>query len=290
MTHDLQPHAAPGNGLSEAEAVRRLAADGPNALPQTGRRSFVGIVTGVLREPMLLLLLVGSAIYLLFGEPLEAIILTVFASLSVIITVVQEFRTERVLDTLRDLASPRALVIRDGQHRRIPGREVVRGDLVILSEGDRVPADALVLAAEDLRADESLLTGESVPVRKAAFDGKPGTAPAPARPGGDDQPRVYSGSLVVGGTGTAEVTATGSNSALGQIGVSLASIDPEPPRLRRQTGRLVRIFGLHREERTSGQTVKACKHYRSTPGARGTPSSPTIMRCSHKAFAVASSA
>ena len=95
-------------------------------------------------------------------------------------------------------------VIRDGIEKRIAGAEVVRGDLVILAEGDRVPADAILLSAHDLQCDESLLTGEAVPVRKIVSPGAP-----PARPGGDDLPYVYSGSLIVRGHGQAEVTATG---------------------------------------------------------------------------------
>ena len=121
--------------------------------------------------------------------------------MSVAITVIQETRTERVLEALRDLTSPRALVIRDGVRKRIAGREVARGDLVVLAEGDRVPADAVLVQAHDLQADESLLTGESVPVRKIAATGIPASR---ARPGGDDLPFVYSGALVVRGSGLAQ--------------------------------------------------------------------------------------
>src|SRR6185312_11580087 len=127
------------------------------------------------------LLLAGGVIYFLLGDREEALILLAFASMSVIITVIQETRTERVLEALRDLTSPRALVIRSGVHRRIPGREVVRGDLVILGEGDRVPADATVLQGRDLQADESLLTGESLPVHKSVTVGQPSSG---VRPGG----------------------------------------------------------------------------------------------------------
>ena len=121
---------------------------------------------------MLALLICGGVIYLALGDVKEALVLLVFACLSVVITVVQETRTERVLEALRDLTSPRALVIRDGERLRIAGREVVRGDLIVLSEGDRVPADARLVEAQDLQADESLLTGESAPVRKIAAAGK----------------------------------------------------------------------------------------------------------------------
>ena len=158
----------------------------------------------------------SAAIYLVLGDLKEAVVLGVFACTSVLIAVVQESRTERVLESLRDLTSPRALVIRDGTEKRIAGAEVVRGDLIILAEGDRAPADATLLSAHDLQCDESLLTGEAVPVRKIVSPGAP-----PARPGGDDLPYVYSGSLVVRGHGRAEVTATGARSEIGKIGLAI---------------------------------------------------------------------
>jgi Ca2+-transporting ATPase len=142
------------SGLSEAEAQARLRAEGSNELPQPDRRTPFRIAIEVLREPMLLLLLVGGVVYLALGDLKEAIILVAFATMSIVITVVQETRTERVLDALRDLTSPRALVIRDGERKRIAGRDVVRGDLIVLSEGDRVPADAVLLQSQDLQADE----------------------------------------------------------------------------------------------------------------------------------------
>src|SRR5215469_6998662 len=195
------------------EAAARLKAEGPNILPQADRRTFLRIVLEILREPMFALLLGAAAIYLVLGDLKEAVVLGLFACTSVLIAVVQEARTERVLESLRDLTCPRALVIRDGMVKRIAGAEVVRGDLVILAEGDRVPADARVLSAHDLQCDESLLTGEAIPVRKIASPGAP-----PARPGGDDLPYVYSGSLVVRGHGRAEVTAIGARSEIGKIG------------------------------------------------------------------------
>ena len=129
-------------GLSEAEAQARLKAEGYNELPRPDRRTPFRIVLEVVREPMLALLIAGGLVYLALGDWREALILLVFANLSIVITVIQETRTERVLEALRDLTSPRALVIRDGVRKRIAGREVARGDLVVLAEGDRVPADA----------------------------------------------------------------------------------------------------------------------------------------------------
>src|SRR3954454_3275011 len=143
-------------GLSAAEAAAQLRRDGPNALPDAARRSLARVALDVAREPMFALLLGAGALYLLLGDLVEALVLLGFACLSVSIAVAQEARTERALEALRDLSSPRALVVRDGERRRIPGREVVRGDLLILAEGDRVPADAWLLAAETLELDESL--------------------------------------------------------------------------------------------------------------------------------------
>jgi Ca2+-transporting ATPase len=238
-----RPHAdgrEPTTGLSEAEAARRLVRDGPNELARPDRRTPLRIVFEVLREPMLALLLAGGAIYLALGDLTEALVLIVFATLSVAITVIQETRTERVLEALRDLTSPRALVIRGGARRRIAGRDVVQGDILVLGEGDRVAADATILQADDLGADESLLTGESAPVSKR--ETAAGEQPAPARPGGDNLPFVFSGSLIVRGQGLAQVHATGARSEIGRIGQSLASVELTPPRLHMQTRRLVWTF------------------------------------------------
>ncbi len=228
-------------GLTEANAQARLRAEGYNELPRPRRRTPLRIIFEVLREPMMALLLGGGVIYLALGDRSEALILLAFATLSVSITVSQETRTEHVLEALRDLTSPRALVIRDGDRKRIAGREVVRGDFLVLAEGDRVPADALLVQSNDLQTDESLLTGESVPVRKIAR--RVGLSGG-GRPGGDDLPYVFSGSLVVRGTGVGEVTATGALSEIGKIGHSLSTLETEPPRLREQTRRLVRNFAI----------------------------------------------
>lgn len=222
-------------GLTAGEALVRLAADGPNELPRTGSRSALKIVGEVLREPMLALLLAGGVAYLVLGDLTEALILLAFALFSIVLTVVQETRTEHVLEALRDLSAPRALVVRDGERVRIAGRDVVLGDILVLEQGDRVAADALLLEAHDFQADESLLTGEALPVHKKA-----GAAETAHRPGGDGQPYIYSGSLVTRGSGLARTVATGPLSEIGKIGQSLATLDPEPPRLRLETARIVK--------------------------------------------------
>jgi Ca2+-transporting ATPase len=231
----------PLRGLTGAEAAARLAAEGYNELPQPDRRTPFRIVLEVLREPMLALLIGGGVIYLALGDVKEAIVLLAFACLSVVITVVQETRTEKVLEALRDLTSPRALVIRDGERQRIAGREVVRGDLIVLAEGDRVPADVRLVEGQDLQADESLLTGESAPVRKIADAGETHATP---RPGGDDLPVAFSGTLIVRGAGIGEVLATGAASEIGKIGKSLGELETEAPHLQTQTRKLVGIFAV----------------------------------------------
>jgi len=239
MPNDLSSQSI--RGLSAAEAQARLKAEGYNELPRPDRRTPLRIILEVVREPMLALLLGGGVIYLVLGDLKEALILLVFATLSVVITVVQESRTERVLEALRDLTSPRALVIRDGERKRIAGRDVVRGDCIVFSEGDRVPADAVIVQSAGLQTDESLLTGESVPVRKTA--GSVGRIQS-LRPGGEDLPYVFSGTLVVRGTGIGEVIATGAKSEIGKIGQSLSTLETEPPRLQIQTRRLVWKFAV----------------------------------------------
>jgi P-type Ca2+ transporter type 2C len=227
-------------GLSNGEAAARLRVEGPNELPQAKRRTPLRIAAEVMREPMFALLIGAGIIYLLLGDLGEALILLLFASLSVAITIVQEARGERVLEALRDLSSPRALVIREGDRKRIPGRELVSDDILVIAEGDRVAADAQLLSAHDLQADESLLTGESVPVRKLATT----VGEKRARPGGDDLPFVYSGTMIVRGYGLAKVYATGARSEIGKIGVALKTIETEPPILRQQTQRIVRIVAV----------------------------------------------
>ena len=223
-------------GLDSTEARRRLAQFGPNALAGDHGRSLAGIVADVLREPMFILLVAAGGLYLVLGELPDALMLLACVLLVLVITIVQERRTEQALDALRDLASPRALVIRDGQRQRIPGCEVVPGDWLVLAEGDRVPADALLRRGEHLAVDESLLTGESVPVRKRSD----AQAKALDKPGGEDQPSLFAGTLVTGGQGTCEVLRTGANTEFGRIGSALQAINREATPLQRETTGVVR--------------------------------------------------
>ncbi len=223
-------------GLSEAEVSERLALDGYNELPSTGKRSIFSTAFDVIREPMLLLLVSCGAVYLILGDVQEALMLLGFVFFVMGLTLYQERKTENALEALRDLSSPRALVIRDGAERRIAGREVVQGDIIIVNEGDRVPADAILLSCLNLSVDESLLTGESVPVRKSDNE----TDGTEVHPGGDDLPFIYSGTLVVQGQGIARVTATGIRSEIGKIGKVLQAVETEKTPLQQETGVWVR--------------------------------------------------
>ncbi|MGC4118433.1 MAG: cation-translocating P-type ATPase [Myxococcales bacterium] len=236
MTDVLTPAAR--SGLTEEEAARRFATEGPNELPSQKPRGVLAIALEVVKEPMFLMLLAAGALYLALGEPGDAALLLFFVFVVMAITIVQERRTERALDALRDLSSPRALVVRGGQRRRIAGREVVRGDLMVLAEGDRVPADALLREGAHLSVDESLLTGESVPVRKQASSSAAGLD----APGGDDLPSLFSGTLVTGGQGLAEVVCTGVKTELGKIGKALHTIEAQETPLQLATERLVKRF------------------------------------------------
>jgi Ca2+-transporting ATPase len=227
-------------GLSDAAAAQRLAAEGYNELAAVRRRDFFAIARDVFREPMLLILIALGGLYLLIGNTDDAFLLFLFVFVIIGITLYQERKTERAIEALRDLSSPRALVVRSGRRIMIAGREVVRGDILILSEGNRVAADALLLSAVNLSVDESLLTGESVPVSK---DAAPHDMPL-GTPGGDGLPSVYSGTLVVRGQGVARVKAVGNATELGKIGGMLQHGARERTVLHRQTEKLVRQITL----------------------------------------------
>jgi Ca2+-transporting ATPase len=223
------------SGISQIEAAEKLINEGYNELPSSKPKSIFKIALGIVKEPMFLLLVACGSLYLILGDIQEGLMLLSFVFVVMGIEFYQEKKTEKALDALKDLASPRALVIRDGMTIRIPGKEVVTDDVVVLKEGDRVPADAMVLESSNLSADESLLTGESAPVRKREW--KEGDNIF--IPGGDDLPFVYAGSMIVQGSGLVKVTATALNSEIGKIGKALDSVKEEPTRLKKEMGTLV---------------------------------------------------
>ncbi|MBG0810483.1 cation-translocating P-type ATPase [Methylosinus sp. H3A] len=226
--------------LGEREATARLAHFGPNELEQPARRSWLLIAFAALREPMFALLIVAALLYLALGDIHEGLLLTAGAFLSVGLVVAQETRNENALAALRSLAAPSARVLRAEGERRIPAREIVPGDIVLVGEGERAPADGALLRGDVLSVDESTLTGESAPVWKApATLVDPLLDPEP----GEAAPFLFAGTLVTLGQGAMLATRTGRATRLGRIGRSLESIEPEETPLQKSTGRIVAIFG-----------------------------------------------
>ncbi len=188
---------------------------------------------------MILLLVACAVLYFFLGDAVEGLLLLVSVFLILGIHFVQEKKTQRTLESLRQLSSPRALVIRDGRQIRIAGRDVVPGDLVIVKEGDRVACDGVVLWSINLMTDESMLTGESVSVSKRPVSEQESDM---QRPGGDRTPYVYSGTLVVRGQGVIRSAATGVRTEMGRIGKTLSAITSDKTRLQTEIGRMVKIF------------------------------------------------
>ncbi|QDL39711.1 cation-translocating P-type ATPase [Rhodoferax sediminis] len=253
--------APPPQGLSAAEAAHRLACEGPNMLPGSAPKSITAIVREVVTEPMFLMLLAAGGIYLALGDPAEALFLLGFVFVVIGMTATQERKTQRALESLRDLSAPRALVIRDGQEQRIAGRDVVRGDVLVLHEGDRIAADAWLLEGR-LEVDESLLTGESAPVAKspdnAAHEAAMVAARSATRPAQGEAATagagtvhevasvgaLFASTLVIRGIGLAEVSATAAHTAVGRIGADLAATEETPSALQQASRKLVRRLGV----------------------------------------------
>jgi Ca2+-transporting ATPase len=209
-------------GLSAQEVNDRLKTFGYNELPTSKPKSLWHIAFEVIKEPMFILLISCGTIYMVLGNYREGAILMSSIFIIIFITFYQYQKTEKALNALKKLSSPRALVVRDNQEMRIAGREVVPDDIVLLHEGDRIPADAKVLVSQNLTVDESMLTGESIPVVR------------------DNDELVFSGTLVVQGKATIKITATGSKTQFGKIGTSLQSIEQDETRLQKEMKLLIR--------------------------------------------------
>jgi len=229
----LSPQSA-FDGLDAAEAARRLAADGPNLLSADRTRPVALIALSAMREPMFLLLAAASALYLALGDLSEGLLLAAAGVVTVALVVVQEARSEAALKALRRLADPVVRVVRDGRARAIAAQDLVRGDIVLLAEGQRAPADGALLGSDILQIDESALTGESVAVIRSG---------TPSPPDGALSDRVLAGTLVVAGHGVVRVDATGPRTALGRIGASLSTIGEGRTPLQKSTGRIVIWIG-----------------------------------------------
>ena len=216
----------PPQGLTDSEAAQRLRRDGPNVLPSVSRRGLARIAWSALTQPMFLLLLATAALYALLGSLGDAGMLALSVLLVGGLSIYQEQRTERVLEALKELSSPRCTVVRQGRALHIASRELVRGDRLLVNEGDRLSADARIVEAVGLQVDESLRTGESMPQGKHAN-------------GEGEGGRLFAGSLVVRGDGVAEVTGTGAHTALGAIHRSISQLTSRASRLQEELRQLV---------------------------------------------------
>lgn len=229
-------------GLTNEAAKLLLAESGANELPSAKPRNIFQQSWAVVKQPMLLLLLAAGTVNLVLAEPLDSLLLMAMVLIVIFISISQERKSETALSKLRDLTSPMALVIRDSTQLKVASREVVVGDLIVLAEGDRVPADAVLFSATNLLVDESALTGESLSVQKnPAPASEADDQSAIGRPGGDGTPWLFSGTLVLKGRGVARVLATGPNSELGRIGSALKDIAVDKTPLQKEIDRLVKI-------------------------------------------------
>lgn len=208
-------------GLTSIQAKERLLSHGPNTLPSTKQKNIFRQFQSVIAEPMLLLLASAGIINFFLSEIMDAGILMLTVFIIIGITLFQQRKTERALDALKELSMPKAVVIRDGVEQRVSSQEIVVGDLVALSEGDRIPADGHLVVASNFQVDESMLTGESLSVLKSS----------------DSQ--VFSGTLVVKGHGRAIIQATGASTEIGKIGKALAEIEIERTHLQQEIDRIV---------------------------------------------------
>jgi Ca2+-transporting ATPase len=217
------------NGLSSQDAEKKLNEFGYNELPDLSSKTWLDLVRQILKEPMFILLISSSFIYMFIGDYREGVILLSTFSIIIFITYYQNLKTEQALKALRNISSPKATVIRNGIETKIPARELVPDDILILNEGDRIPADACLIVCNNLLVDESLLTGESFPISKSS-----------------NQPEniVFGGTLVTQGKAIAKVISTGRNSKFGQIGESLISIKSEQTRLQLEMKILIRRLFL----------------------------------------------
>lgn len=216
-------------GLSSKEVSEKIKKFGYNELPSSQPKNLFTIAFEVMKEPMFLLLLSCGFLYLILGDYTEGIILLCTIFLIIGTTFYQYRKTERALEAMQKLSSPRVLVQRDERQYKVAGREIVPGDLIFLYEGDRVPADCLLLTASNFTVDESLLTGESIPVQKSIEK---------------DENRIFSGTLVVQGRAEARVKHTGSSAELGKIATSLSELEQQETQLQKEMKVLITRLGI----------------------------------------------
>ena len=244
----LLPHASPAEvvvarlgtdastGLTAVEASARLAEFGPNRLTRRERPAYLAIALRQAADPLVGLLAAAAIVSGLVGEGLQAAVIGAIVVLNGLLAYVQEAGAEREILALREALSPVASVIRDSRERQVPAGELVQGDVVILREGDRVPADARLVAAPGVQVDESSLTGESIPSEKAS-DPVPSSAPLAERTS-----MAFAGTAVTRGRATAVVTATGDATELGRVAQLTEAAKPPATPFQRRLGQLTRVM------------------------------------------------
>ncbi len=223
-------------GLTERQAQKNQVEYGENLLAQRRRKHPFAIFLSQFKDLMTLILLGSTAISLMMGERMEALTIVAIVFLNALLSFFQEYRTERSLEKLGELAAPSATVVRDGKSKNIPAREVTIGDLILLKAGDRVPADCRILENQALMLDESLLTGESVPVEKGNTDYRSND--------NSEQVCAFMGTIVSRGHGKAIVSAIGEDTRMGEISVLLDSIEEEQTPLQKKLDQLGRMIAL----------------------------------------------
>ncbi len=229
------------SGLSNKDVETKQKKFGLNELPKDKKNKLLTVILEVVKEPMFLLLLFCGLIYLFLGSLEDAGLLLLFVFVILGLTIYQQNKTEKALSALKDLSSPRALVIRNGEQIRIPGKDVVKEDLIIIKEGDRVPADCILLAGKNIKVDESLLTGESEPVDKTPPLNVEIKEPIQIETLSiENSNKLYSSSMVLTGQGLAIVSAIGEATKIGQIGKTLEAIKIEPTHLQKEITRIVK--------------------------------------------------
>jgi Ca2+-transporting ATPase len=245
LWHSLDPGSAtralrvdPGRGLATEEVVRRLAQYGPNELTQVEKAAPWRLFLGQFKNILVVILVVATVLSAFVGEYVDAAIILVIILFCAVLGFVQEYRAERALDALKSMLTPMIGVLRGGEEREVPSRELVPGDVLVLEAGDRIPADARVVENHSLHCDEAPLTGESLPVTKAL---------APMRPDasvGDRKNMVFTGTTVTYGRGKAVVCETGMRTEFGRIAQQVASVIHEKTPLERRTEEIGRWLGV----------------------------------------------
>jgi Ca2+-transporting ATPase len=225
------------SGLNEQEAKRLLSEYGPNELQAAHRVSPWTLLLQQFKNVLIIILLIATALSAFLGHEIEAIAIAVIVLLAVLLGFVQEYRAERAIEALRQMAAPTANVIRDGRETNVPARELVPGDVVILHAGDKIPADARLIEAVNLQIEEAALTGESVPVEKNTA---PIDSPNPAL--GDRKNIAYAGTAATYGRGRAVIVATGMNTEFGKIAQMLQTVETGRTPLQENLDKVGRIL------------------------------------------------